>query len=61
MLEGLKDWKTTAPAILAAFFGFVLFKPEYFPPVVKDVAAYIFAGGLAALGISATSVKPPKE
>ena len=58
MLNGLKDWKTTVPAILAAFFGFVLFKPEYFPPVMQDIAAYAFAGGLAAFGIYANSVKP---
>ena len=54
----MRDWKTTAFSIVAAAAGFVMFKPDYFPPIVVDMAAYIFAGGLAGLGLAARDVKP---
>lgn len=57
MSQGFTDWKTTVPAVISAFFGFVLFKPEYFFPVVQDIAAYVFAGGLTVFGIYAASSK----
>ena len=60
MPQGLTDWKTTIPALVSAIFGFILFKPDYFPPIFQDLAAYIFAGGLAALGINAASTKKEK-
>jgi len=47
----MANWKTTLTAFVSAFFGFVVFKPQYFSPVMVDVAAYIFAGGLAFFGI----------
>lgn len=52
MRPHMKNWKTTAFGIVAAFFGFVLFKPQHFPLVLVDVAAYVMAGGIAGLGIS---------
>ena len=52
------NWKTTLFAVVAAIAGFVMFKPEYFAPIIRDVAAYIFAGGLAGLGWQAAD-KPP--
>lgn len=62
------DWKqrfmqleTTIPALVASFFGFVLFAPQHFNqwPIIQDLAAYFFAGGLAVLGINAVS-RPTK-
>ena len=52
----MTNWKTTVFALVTAFFGFVLFQPAYFPPILRDIAAYIFAGGLAAFGISAADI-----
>jgi hypothetical protein len=52
----MRDWKTTIPALLSAFFGFVLFKPQYFPPVVQDLSLYVFLGGLAVFGVYARQV-----
>jgi hypothetical protein len=49
----MKDWKTTTAGIVSAFFTFVLFKPDYFPPIMFDLAAFALVGGLAALGITA--------
>jgi hypothetical protein len=49
----MKSWKTTVLGIASAFCAFVLFSPQYFPPVVLDVAKFVLAGGLAGLGIAA--------
>jgi len=49
----MKDWKTTTSAILTAFFGFVLLSPQYFYPVIVDVAGYAAIGGFIAFGINA--------
>ena len=49
----MKDWKTTTSAILTAFFGFVLLSPQYFYPVIVDVAEYAAIGGFIAFGINA--------
>lgn len=57
----MKDYKTTILGCVSAFFGFVLFQPEYFPPVLVDVAAYIFAGGLAALGVSSVDYRRKRK
>lgn len=56
--KGVRDWRTTLPAVITAAAAFVLFAPQHFDswPVAKDLAAYIFAGGLAAFGITAQSV-----
>lgn len=61
--KGLRDWPTTVAAVVSAIAGFVLFAPEHFNswPIVQDAAAYIFAGGLAAFGIAASSVTRDKE
>jgi len=55
-------WKTTAAAVAAAFFGFVLSSPSTFVavPVLHDIAAYAAAGGLVAFGIVASD-KPGKD
>lgn len=46
----LKSWQPTAISLITAFFGFVAWKPIYFPPWLVDVAGYIALGGLATLG-----------
>lgn len=46
-----KSWKTTAGSIFTAFFGFVSFKPEYFPPWMVDVSVYLFALGFLGTGL----------
>lgn len=61
--KGVRDWPTTIAALITALASFVLFAPDHFDswPVVKDLAAYIFAGGLAAFGITARSIsRDPK-
>ena len=46
--------KTMVTAVaLAVVLGFVLFAPQYFPPVVIDFAKFVALGGAAALGLSA--------
>ena len=47
--------KTTIIALLTAVFGFIVFKPEHFHaiPVLQDIAAYAFAGGLTAFAFVA--------
>ena len=49
----MKNWKTTTTGLVTAFFGFVLFSPQYFPPWVIDVAKYAVVGGLAGIGLLA--------
>lgn len=58
----MKDWKTTIYGVISAFFGFVLFAPQHFAsvPALADIAAYVFAGGLLGLGISAAQVRKNK-
>lgn len=58
--ENFKHYSTTVSGLAAAFFSFVLFAPEHFAawPVLIDLAKFGFAGGLAALGISAISYFP---
>lgn len=57
MPQGFKDWQTTIPALISCVFSFVLFKPQYFPLLVQDIALFAFMGGLAWLGIKAVSFK----
>jgi hypothetical protein len=58
-----KDWSTTVPALVAAFFGFVAFSPETFSfaPWLVKLSGFIAAGGLALFGINAHSGKQPPE
>ena len=49
----MKNWKTTVFSIITAFFGFVLFDPQWFPPIIVSVAKFGAAGGLLGLGLSA--------
>ena len=44
------SWKSTLFAGITVVAGFVLFSPQWFPPVVIDVAKYVTLGGLAAWG-----------
>jgi hypothetical protein len=50
----IKNWKTTAIAIIVSFSGFVVFSPKTFggeqAPFVQ-VCKYVTSGGLAAFGI----------
>lgn len=52
MKNALSSWKSTSSGLIAAFFLFVAFKPQYFPPILNDIAAFMIAGGLASLGIN---------
>jgi len=57
------DWKTTIPGFVSAAGAFVMFAPSYgvhFPAWVTAVGAFVTMGGLAALGINATSVPKAK-
>jgi hypothetical protein len=47
------SWKTALCAMIAAAAGFVLFTPQYFPPIAVDIAKYVMLGGLAAFGVYA--------
>jgi hypothetical protein len=59
----IDNWHGTLAGLVSAFFGFVLFAPEHFDkwPVVRDIAAYVFAGGLAGLGIFSVTKLPKKD
>lgn len=55
----MSDWKTTIPGLIAAGAAFVLFAESFgvtLPPIVKALAAFVMAGGLASLGINAKQV-----
>ena len=56
-LEGLKDWKTTVPFLIAAVASFVVNSPQYFPPLVVDIAKYLISLGLTMGGINAIGSK----
>jgi hypothetical protein len=45
------SWKTTVIGIVTAFFAFVAFDPQWFPPVIVSLAKFAMIGGLAGLGI----------
>ena len=49
----MKNWKSTSIGLATAFFGFVLFSPQWFPPWTQDLAKYAMLGGLASLGLVA--------
>ena len=66
-MKNWADWKTTIPALVAAvgsaFFGYVLYAGSsvHFPTWLVALAGFAAAGGLAVLGINASSVKPPEK
>lgn len=47
----IRNWKTSAVGLVTAFFAFVVFDPQWFPPIIVSMAKFVAAGGLAALGI----------
>ena len=49
----MKNWKTTATGIISALASFVLFSPQWFPPLAIDISKFILTGGLLAFGLSA--------
>ena len=55
----MKDWKTTLAGAVSAFFSFVLFAPQHFDalPILHDIAAFVLAGGLLFLGLSANDYR----
>jgi hypothetical protein len=64
MPRNWKDWATTVPGVLAGVaLSFVLFAPELFDhwPWVLQLAKFAAIGGLAALGVNATSGKAKRK
>ena len=59
-LDGLKDWKTTVPFLVAATAGFIINEPQSFPPAVVLAAKYLASLGLALGGINAIGSKKDK-
>lgn len=59
-LEGLKDWKTTVPFVVAAVASFIVNSPQYFPPVAVDLAKWMISLGLTMGGINALGSKKEK-
>jgi hypothetical protein len=49
----MKNWKTFLFACITAFFAFVLFDPQWFPPIIISIAKFGAAGGLVGLGLFA--------
>jgi len=49
----MKNWKTNLSALVVVICGFILFSPQWFPPLAIDIAKYVALGGVAAFGISA--------
>lgn len=47
----MTSWKTTTAAIVGCTAGFITFTPQYFHPMVVDLAKYIMIGGFATIGI----------
>ena len=59
----MKSHKTTILASITAIAGFILFSPELFEnhPIVKEIAKYVMAGGLAAFGATSRDHKVSDE
>ena len=57
MLPSFKDWRTTVPGLISAFFAFVGWSALtlHWPTWVILLAGFISAGGLSSLGINARS------
>ena len=57
MLPALKDWRTTVPSLVSAFFAFVGWTALtlHWPTWIILLAGFVSAGGLSALGINARS------
>ena len=50
----MKNWKTTASAVIAAAAGFIVIHPEWFVhyPWIVDISKYVMSGGLLSLGLT---------
>lgn len=57
MLPAIKDWRTTVPSLISAFFAFVSWTAMtyHWPTWVILLTGFVSAGGLSALGINARS------
>ena len=55
MTNSIKDnpYTSLVGLLLSTLLGFVLFAPQYFPPLALDIAKYISLGGALGLGLSA--------
>lgn len=47
----LQNWRTTIAGLISALAGFVLFSPELFVHWEVELAKYLMAGGIGALGL----------
>ena len=52
-----KDWRTTVPSLISAFFAFVSWTGQtyHWPTLIVMLTGFASAGGLAFLGINARS------
>ena len=57
MKLALKDWRTTVPSLMSAFFAFVSWTGQtyHWPILIVMLTGFASAGGLAFLGINARS------
>jgi hypothetical protein len=51
------DWKTTVSAVVAAFSGWVVIEPQYFPVLLVSACKYFFPTALVSLGWQARDKK----
>ncbi|MCC7498333.1 MAG: hypothetical protein IT160_12195 [Bryobacterales bacterium] len=50
----ITHWKTSGSGtVLTVMLGFVLFAPQYFPPLVVDFMKYLTVAGVLTLGVTA--------
>jgi hypothetical protein len=55
----LKNWRTTLSGLVGAIASYVIFESSLSDkPVHFKIAAFVFSGGLACLGINAQDVRP---
>lgn len=55
--SSFKDWRTTIPSLISAFFAFVSWTAQtyHWPTLIVLLAGFVSAGGLAVLGVNARS------
>lgn len=55
----IKNWRTTLSGLIGAISSYIIFEDSLSDkPIYFKVAAFIFSGGLACLGINAQDVRP---